>query len=83
MRGLTNEERWALRDDHKGVMSEEVFAALTARGLLVEGSCCGCGMPVSLCPPECDCELGTTITTPTGLLALRLDAAARALTGVA
>lgn len=77
MRGLTNEERRALEPGDLQ-LSEDLCEQLEKRGLLVESDCEDCGALRG----ECDCPRQYLETTALGLLALRLDAAARALTGV-
>ena len=74
MRGLTPEER-------RFILSDEVNCVLgyrlERRGLLVEVRC-ECGGPVL---GNCDCTSIVMAITPAGELALRLDAAARAIGG--
>jgi hypothetical protein len=77
MRGLTNEERQALEPGDLE-LSDEVCERLEARGLLVESDCEDCGAVRG----DCDCPRQYVEATALGQLALRLDAAARAVTGV-
>lgn len=79
MRGLTDDERIALTGPIELTMTQEMADALDARGLTVDGPCVECGHLD--CCEECDCacELVEAVVTPSGRLALRLDAAARAI----
>lgn len=83
MRGLTNEEREALIDPPDSPpMSDDCCRALTARGLILDGPCAGCGVPAGAeCLEFCESDLVETVLTPLGSLAIRLDTAARAIGG--
>lgn len=84
MRGLTNAERAELLRAELPEQSDEVTAyALQARGLVGPWVCHGCGEPESCCTPGCRSRWLVAHLTAQGALALRIDAAARALTGVA
>lgn len=80
MRGLTDEERDGLLGEGSDSepLSHACYQALTARGLIVDGPCVGCGAAAGAeCRDGCDSELGETVLTPRGCLAIRLDNAAR------
>ncbi len=77
MRGLTDEERWFLTTT-ENITNDELAVRLEARGLMVESNC-GCGGPIDC---QCSCSIIEMRNTAAGDLALRLDAAARALGGV-
>jgi hypothetical protein len=78
VRGLTNDERAALTED--ATFDDDLMDRLVERGLLrfAHHECCSCGEIYD----ECDCEgyeQEVFDVTPAGLVALRLDAAARAI----
>jgi hypothetical protein len=79
VRGLTDQERTWLTEPNAFDLETcvRVCAALEARGL-VAGASCACGGP-----PDCPCPEEDVVAdlTPIGELALRLDAAARAMGG--
>ena len=78
MKGLTPQERrWLTSDD----VSRELAETLEARGLVVTGVCVICGRREADCAPGCNGDI-TMPLTALGLLALRLDAAARATSTV-
>ncbi len=82
MRGLTDEERicvetWRSLDLES--TSDDVIDAVIARGLITVDYCSVCGSDDDTCL-VCDGYEYYNVTAD-GLLALRLDAAARALTG--
>lgn len=76
MRGLTDEERLTLTTGDYVEVSADCNERLCRRGLLVPRNCVDCGASHD----SCACAWSYWDPTPLGLLALRLDSAARALT---
>ncbi len=80
MIGLTDEERAFLSYEGEATFSKELINRMVSRGLAVRtGECFHCDRPEGHCDCGGDFFDECVDTTDVGLLALRLDAAARSV----